>query len=184
MPQGHSVLGTLQRAAPGAALEELAHQCYWNSGVEDSGGWAGGDLPVAPSLHLHHWPQGPCQILDSSRLHLSLLVKTGLLVLKMQREFIDVGGFGWLLGNDTSMLREIVPNVQALMESAREANLTIIHVKESHRDDLSDVPLSKLKRALKQSAGRTRSIGDHVSRKAVAQVFPLVIILHCTSAQF
>ena len=66
-----------------------------------------------------------------------------LMVVDMQRDFLEPGGFGEILGNDVSQLRSIVPNVKRLQEAFRERGLTIIQTKEGHRPDLSDCPPSK-----------------------------------------
>eukprot|EP00850_Spirogloea_muscicola_P002459 SM000009S23588 [mRNA] locus=s9:954270:958815:+ [translate_table: standard] len=79
------------------------------------------------------------------------LPKTALLVLKMQREFLDEGGFGSLLGNDVSAVRGVVPLVKTLIEAARKAGLEVIHTKEGHKPDLSDVAASKLIRTRERS---------------------------------
>lgn len=65
------------------------------------------------------------------------------MVVDMQRDFLEPGGFGEILGNDVSQLRSIVPNVKRLQEAFRERGLTIIQTKEGHRPDLSDCPPSK-----------------------------------------
>lgn len=81
--------------------------------------------------------------------------KTALVVIDMQRDFIEPGGFGSALGNDVSRLGAIVPVVRHLIESCRAAGLVIVHTKEAHRADLSDCPPAKLRRG----AARLR-IGD------------------------
>ena len=67
----------------------------------------------------------------------------GLIVIDMQRDFIEPGGFGSSLGNDVSRLGSIVPIVRQLLEGFRRAGLTIIHTRECHRHDLSDLPRSR-----------------------------------------
>jgi nicotinamidase-related amidase len=71
---------------------------------------------------------------------------TALLVIDMQRDFVEPGGFGELLGNDVSPLREIVPALQRVLAAARAAGMTVIHTREGHRADLSDCPPAKLRR--------------------------------------
>lgn len=66
-----------------------------------------------------------------------------LVIIDMQRDFLEPGGFGESLGNDVSTLRSIVPAVKQLQQAFRENGLTIIQTKEGHRADLSDCPLSK-----------------------------------------
>jgi len=69
-----------------------------------------------------------------------------LIIIDMQRDFLEPGGFGEALGNDVSRLQSIVPAVKALQTAFREKGLTIIQTKEGHRPDLSDCPLAKQKR--------------------------------------
>jgi nicotinamidase-related amidase len=68
---------------------------------------------------------------------------TALLVIDMQRDFIEPGGFGASLGNDVSRLGRIVPTVARLIAGCRAAKLPVIHTKECHRPDLSDCPPAK-----------------------------------------
>jgi nicotinamidase-related amidase len=71
---------------------------------------------------------------------------TALVMIDMQRDFIEEGGFGAALGNDVSLLRAIVPAAQNLLSLCRAQGVTIVHTKEVHRPDLSDCPSSKLRR--------------------------------------
>jgi biuret amidohydrolase len=66
-----------------------------------------------------------------------------LVIIDMQRDFVDPGGFGASLGNDVSRLRAIVPTVAALLDEFRRAALPIVHTREGHLPDLSDCPPSK-----------------------------------------
>jgi nicotinamidase-related amidase len=68
---------------------------------------------------------------------------TALIVIDMQRDFIEPGGFGATLGNDVALLKKIVPTVARLIETFRTAGLTIIHTRECHKPDLSDLPKAK-----------------------------------------
>lgn len=68
---------------------------------------------------------------------------TALVVIDMQRDFIEEGGFGSALGNDVRPLAAIVPTVAALLQLAREAGMLVVHTRESHLPDLSDCPRSK-----------------------------------------
>jgi nicotinamidase-related amidase len=72
--------------------------------------------------------------------------KTALVVIDMQRDFIEPGGFGDTLGNNVKLLAAIVPTVKKLLDTCRKAGVTIIHTREAHRPDLSDLPAAKLKR--------------------------------------
>ncbi|MCJ8507412.1 cysteine hydrolase [Rhizobium lemnae] len=71
---------------------------------------------------------------------------TALIVIDMQRDFIEPGGFGETLGNDVSRVSVIVPDVKRLIEGCRNAGLTVIHTMECHRPDLSDLPDAKRNR--------------------------------------
>jgi len=64
----------------------------------------------------------------------------------MQRDFLEPGGFGEMLGNDVSLLRSTIKPTQAVLAAARLAGITIIHTREGHRPDLLDAPPSKLSR--------------------------------------
>ncbi|KGB81453.1 cysteine hydrolase [Rhodovulum sp. NI22] len=67
----------------------------------------------------------------------------GLVVIDMQRDFVEPGGFGASLGNDVALLQAIIPTVQALIGGFRAAGLPVIHTRECHRPDLSDLPPAK-----------------------------------------
>lgn len=69
--------------------------------------------------------------------------RLALVVIDMQRDFIEPGGFGDTLGNDVSRLKAIVPTVAALIGLFRKHQLPIIHTREAHRPDLSDCPPAK-----------------------------------------
>ena len=68
---------------------------------------------------------------------------TALVVIDMQRDFIEPGGFGASLGNDVSLLAAIVPACQAVLQGWRTAGGHVVHTRESHRPDLSDCPPAK-----------------------------------------
>ncbi len=84
------------------------------------------------------------------------LEKTALVIIDMQRDFCAPGGFGEKLGNDITLTRSIIPNIEKVLETAREKGMFVVHTREGHRPDLSDCPPSKLNRGSKQGAG----IGD------------------------
>ncbi|MBV9385066.1 MAG: cysteine hydrolase [Chroococcidiopsidaceae cyanobacterium CP_BM_ER_R8_30] len=69
-----------------------------------------------------------------------------LLIIDMQRDFLEPGGFGELLGNNVSRLQEIVPTVKLLLEAFRSQKLPIFHTVEGHLPDLSDCPRAKQRR--------------------------------------
>ncbi|MFN4271805.1 MAG: cysteine hydrolase family protein [Aliihoeflea sp.] len=68
---------------------------------------------------------------------------SALVVIDMQRDFIEPGGFGDALGNDVSRLTAIVSTVAALIDLFRENGMVIVHTREAHRPDLSDCPPAK-----------------------------------------
>jgi nicotinamidase-related amidase len=69
--------------------------------------------------------------------------KTALVVIDMQRDFIEHGGFGESLGNDVARLAAIVPTVVDLLTLFRDKGWPIVHTRECHRPDLSDCPPAK-----------------------------------------
>ncbi|HEY9877307.1 MAG TPA: isochorismatase family cysteine hydrolase [Leptolyngbyaceae cyanobacterium] len=66
-----------------------------------------------------------------------------LIIIDMQRDFMEPGGFGDALGNDVSRLQTIVPTLQRLQVAFRELGLPIFQTVEGHQADLSDCPPSK-----------------------------------------
>lgn len=71
-----------------------------------------------------------------------------LIVIDMQRDFVEPGGFGASLGNDVNRLRAIIPATKNLIEAFRRFKLPIIHTQEGHKPDLSDCPPAKRLRGL------------------------------------
>jgi biuret amidohydrolase len=69
--------------------------------------------------------------------------RTALVVIDMQRDFIEPGGFGEALGNDVSLLAGIVPGVAGLLAHVRAAGWFVVHTRESHAPDLADCPSAK-----------------------------------------
>src|SRR5213082_202695 len=74
------------------------------------------------------------------------LARTALVIIDMQRDFLEPGGFGETLGNDVSLLNAAVGPCRRLLEAARRRELLVIHTREGHRPDLSDAPRAKLER--------------------------------------
>src|SRR5436190_1353887 len=78
-----------------------------------------------------------------------------LLIIDMQRDFLEPGGFGEMLGNDVAQLRRTIEPNRRLLAAWRTAGLLAIHTREGHRPDLADLPPAKKIR------GRSAStIGD------------------------
>ena len=74
------------------------------------------------------------------------LAKTALVMIDMQRDFLEPGGFGESLGNDVTLLGKAVGPCRALREAMRARGVLIIHTREGHRPDLSDAPRAKVER--------------------------------------
>ncbi len=83
------------------------------------------------------------------------LAHCALVIIDMQRDFLEPGGFGEMLGNDVSQLRRTIDPNRALLAAWRDAGGQVIHTREGHRPDLADLPPCKKVR------GRgARTIGD------------------------
>src|SRR5579863_9164421 len=78
-----------------------------------------------------------------------------LLIIDMQRDFLEPGGFGAALGNDVALLRSAIPPTERVLRACRAAGMMVVHTREGHRPDLSDLAPAKRVR------GRfTTCIGD------------------------
>jgi len=85
---------------------------------------------------------------------------TALLVIDMQNDFVNPGGFGEFLGNDVSLLRRVIEPIKKVLETVRQTPIKVIHTREGHRHDLSDCPPSKLMRGrLKMGIGDEGPMG-------------------------
>ena len=81
--------------------------------------------------------------------------KTAVVVIDMQRDFLEKGGFGETLGNDVSLLASAIEPCQALLGAARRHRMLVVHTREGHRPDLSDAPKAKIERG-----APSKRIGD------------------------
>ena len=74
------------------------------------------------------------------------VARAALVIIDMQRDFIEPGGFGATLGNNVALLEAIVPASQAMLAAWRTAGGLVVHTREAHKADLSDCPPAKLNR--------------------------------------
>lgn len=81
--------------------------------------------------------------------------RTAVLLIDMQRDFLEPGGFGAMLGNDVAQLGDVAARCADLLAWARAAAVRVIHTQEAHLPDLSDCPPSKRARG-----GLAVGIGD------------------------
>jgi nicotinamidase-related amidase len=72
--------------------------------------------------------------------------KTALVIIDMQRDFMEPGGFGETLGNDVSQLARAVKPIANLLAAARASGMLVVHTREGHLPDLSDAPPAKVER--------------------------------------
>src|SRR4051812_49680029 len=72
--------------------------------------------------------------------------RTALLIIDMQRDFLEPGGFGAALGNDVSRLKAAAGPIKTMLGAARRTGLLVIHTREGHRPDLTDAPPLKVQR--------------------------------------
>ena len=86
-------------------------------------------------------------IIDAEPAPLTLdLARTALIIIDMQRDFLEPGGFGAALGNDVSRLQVAVGPCRDVLAAARRSGVLVIHTREGHRPDLSDAPPHKVER--------------------------------------
>jgi nicotinamidase-related amidase len=85
---------------------------------------------------------------------------TALAMIDFQRDFVYPGGFGEALGNDTSLLMKAVPPAEKVLRAVREKGLFVVHTREGHRPDLSDLAVAKKERGhLKTGIGDKGPMG-------------------------
>ena len=83
------------------------------------------------------------------------LQRSAFVVIDMQRDFLEPGGFGESLGNDVSLLSDAIGPCRTALALLRQAGVFVLHTREGHRSDLSDCPPAKVERGTEG-----RRIGD------------------------
>ena len=87
-----------------------------------------------------------------------LMQHSVLIIIDMQRDFLDAGGYAAMAGMDVAALRRPIPHIRALLDFARKNNLLVVHTREGHRPDMCDCPPAKLARS-KQAGAEIGSNG-------------------------
>jgi biuret amidohydrolase len=122
----------------------------------------------------------PRVIFDAEPAPLSVeLERAALVIIDMQRDFLEPGGFGAALGNDVTRLRAAVAPCQDVLAAVRPLGLLVIHTREGHRPDLSDAPPHKVERGdPKNRIGARGPMGRILVRgepghDIIAELYPL-----------
>lgn len=75
------------------------------------------------------------------------VARVALIVIDMQRDFCEPGGYAAHAGLDTSRLAGVIAQISSLLKTARRTGMTVVHTREGHLPDLSDCPPEKLRRS-------------------------------------
>jgi nicotinamidase-related amidase len=103
---------------------------------------------------------------------------TALLVIDMQRDFLDPRGYAAQAGLDIARLRQAIGPVQSLLAAARSAGMRVLFTREGHRPDLSDCPPTKLERS--RHAGATIGAPGPLGRLLVRGEYGHDMVDECT----
>jgi len=105
--------------------------------------------------------------------------RCALLIIDMQRDFLEPGGFGEMLGNDVSQLRRTIEPNKKLLAAWRAWGLQVMHTREGHRPDLTDLPpVKKIRGRSKTSIGDVGPMGrilvrGHAGHDIIPELYPL-----------
>jgi len=104
---------------------------------------------------------------------------TALVIIDMQRDFVEPGGFGEALGNDVSPLRATIAPTRRVLDRARKLGMMVVHTREGHRPDLTDCPPTKIARGRGEikigdaaAMGRLLVRGEH-GHDIVPELYPV-----------
>lgn len=100
--------------------------------------------------------------------------EVALIMIDFQNDFMKEGGFGSSLGNDVTRLTSIIPAAQAVLAAARDNGFKVIHTRETHKADLSDLNTSKYLRGI--PGKRIGDLSDFGGRLLVAGEYGAEII--------
>lgn len=103
-------------------------------------------MPIVPRSEPYAWPYN-----ENLRPN-----NTALVIIDMQTDFCGPGGYIDLMGYDIAPARACIEPIAAVLEAMRREGYHIIHTREGHRPDLSDLPANKRWRSRQIGAG----IGD------------------------
>jgi nicotinamidase-related amidase len=111
------------------------------------------------------------------------LDRTALLCIDWQTDFCGPGGYVDKMGYDLSLTRAGLGPTASLLAAARRAGMLVVHTREGHRPDLSDLPANKLWRSERILTGITTDVCVHTTmREANDRGYECLVLADCTGA--